>query len=91
MPRRLSTAKLLDRIYTSVDELRRYGAGTQWIMLSQVEDHIGVSGVEVQRDPLGAETGRLDFAGVAAHSSAVRWQPAPSTKPPRRKATKKRG
>jgi hypothetical protein len=36
-------------------------------MVSQVEDHIGVSGVEVQRAILlGAQTGRLHFAGVPA-------------------------
>ena len=76
VPRRLSTAKLLDRICAAAVELtkdRRYG-GTQWVMVSQVEDHIGVSGTEVQRAILlGAETGQLHFAGVPAHSIAVTW------------------
>ena len=67
-------------------------SGTQWVMVSQVEDHIGVSGTEVQRAILlGAQIGRLHFAGVPAHSIAVRWQPEPMAKPQRRKATKKRG
>jgi hypothetical protein len=94
MPRRLSTEKLLDRICAAAVELtkdRRY-SGTQWVMVSQVEDHIGVSGTEVQRAILlGAQIGRLHFAGVPAHSIAVRWQPEPMAKPQRRKATKKRG
>jgi hypothetical protein len=94
VPRRVSTAKLLDRICAAVVELikgRHYG-GTQWVMVSQVEDHIGVSGTEVQRAILlGAETGRLSFAGVPGHSIAVRWQPEPTAKPRRRKATKKGG
>jgi hypothetical protein len=78
MPRRQSTVKLLDRICAAAVEVtkdRRYG-GTQWVMVSQVEDHIGVSGTEVQRAILlGAENGRLHFAGVPAHSISVKWKP----------------
>jgi hypothetical protein len=75
MPRRISTAKLLDPICAAAVELtkrRRYG-GTQWVMVSQVEDSISVSGTEVQRAILlGAETGRLAFVGVPAHSMSVK-------------------
>jgi hypothetical protein len=83
MPRRLSTAKLLDRICAAAVELtkgRRHG-GTQWIMVSQVEDRIGVNGTEVQRTILlGVETYRLYFAGVPAHSISVKWKLPPDRK-----------
>ena len=42
-------------------------------MVSQVEDHIGVNGTEVQRAILlGAETGRLRFGAPAARPGSTR-------------------
>jgi hypothetical protein len=80
MPRRLLTAKLLDRICAAAVELTkgRWYGGTQWITVSQVEDH---GGTEVQRAILlEAQTGRLRFAGVPAHSISVKRKP-PSASP----------
>jgi hypothetical protein len=71
---------LLERICAAVPQLTRHlkvggSQWSRWVKVVTVEERIGVTGPAVQQAILlGAETNRLRFAGVPAHSICVIWQ-----------------